>query len=400
MTARELIELWRDSIGDLPGIHRISFEAERGPGRGRDDVSIALSHSDEEVLEQAAAALVSEALQFSNTRDVSESYDMGKTQLDFELLPEARVLGLTAADVGNQLRGAFHGSLALRLMRGTNEIEVRVKLPEEERKDIHNLQDLVIRTPQGSEVPLFDVVTITENEAFSRINRRNGRRIVSVSMDIEPKRAAGQVLAALDAEVLPELRQNFPGLTWTFEGRDAAMRESMVSLVGGFGIALFGIYALLAIALKSYLQPVVVLGAVPFGIIGAVFGHMLLGYDLSLVSVMGIVALSGIVVNDSLIMIDYANRHRADSTALEAILLAGVRRFRPIFLTTATTFCGLTPLILEKSLQAQYIIPMAISLGFGIVFATVVVLILVPCLYLILEDFAGSTVLEVSHEPA
>ena len=208
-------------------------------------------------------------------------------------------------------------------------------------------------------------------------------------MDVEPKRATGQVITALQSDVLPQLRRDFPGLTWTFEGSDAEMREATATLWGGFGLALVVIYALLAIAFRRYLQPLIVLIAIPFGIVGAVIGHMLLGYDLSLISLMGVIALSGVVVNDSLIMIDFANRNRGQQSAFDAILHAGMRRVRPIFLTTATTFFGLGPIILERSLQAQYIVPMAISLGFGIVFATSIILLLVPCLYLILEDLVS-----------
>jgi multidrug efflux pump subunit AcrB len=274
----------------------------------------------------------------------------------------------------------------MRLLRGTNEIEVRVKLPESERQEMYHLEDLVIRTPDGAEVPLLDIAEMRQAEAFTSISRRDGRRIVNVSAKVEPKRTTGQVIAALNTDILPALRDQFPGLTWTFEGSDAEMRDATATLWGGFGLALFVVYALLALAFRNYLQPFLVLAAIPFGIVGAVMGHILLGYDLSLISLMGVIALSGVVVNDSLIMIDYANRNRANRTALDVILEAGIRRFRPIFLTTATTFFGLTPIILEDSLQAQYIVPMAISLGFGIVFTTAVILFVVPCLYLVLDD--------------
>ncbi|MEC9372667.1 MAG: efflux RND transporter permease subunit, partial [Planctomycetota bacterium] len=186
MTAGEVIALWRDSIGDLPGVDQISFEAERGPGGHRQDISVDLSHSDIDVLEKASEAFVERAEQFTNTRDVNDNYNKGKTQFDFRLLPEGRALGLTPAEIGGQLRGAFYGSLALRLLRGTNEIEVRVKLPEEEREDLYHLEDLVIRTPAGTEAPLLDVVEVRQGEAFTSISRRDGRRIVNVSMDVEP----------------------------------------------------------------------------------------------------------------------------------------------------------------------------------------------------------------------
>ncbi|MEM9366495.1 MAG: efflux RND transporter permease subunit [Planctomycetota bacterium] len=386
MTADEVIDLWRDSIGDLPGVSQVTFEAERGPGGYRRAISIALSHSNIAVLEQAAVALVDRVEQYANVQDVSDNYNKGKTQFDVRLRPEGRALGITDEELGNQLRGAFFGSLALRLLRGTNEIEVRVKLPEEQREDLYSLQDLIIRTPDGAEVPLLDVAEVVATEAFSSINRRDGRRVVNVSMNVEPKRAITQVISALREEELPRLREDFPGITWTFEGSDAELRRATSSLWGTFGLALAVIYSLLAIAFRAYIQPLIVLVAIPFGIVGAVLGHIVLGYDLSLVSFMGVIALSGVVINDSLIMIDYANRRRKECTAYEAISQAGIRRFRPILLTTLTTFGGLIPLIFERSLQAQYIIPMAISLGFGILFSTAIILVLVPCLYLILDD--------------
>ncbi len=386
MTANEVIELWRDSIGDLPGVSQVSFRAERGPGGHRRAINIALSHSDISVLEKAAEAFVEQARTYANVRDVNDNYNKGKAQYDFRLRPEGRALGLTDEELGDQLRGAFFGSLALRLLRGTNETEVRVKLPEEQREDIHNLEDLVIRTPSGAEVPLLDVAELQKDEAFTSINRRDGRRAINVSMDVQPKRAVTQVIEALRKEGLPQLRRDYPGITWNFEGSDAEMRRATSSLWGSFGLALAVIYSLLAIAFRGYIQPLIVLVAIPFGIVGAVLGHIWLDYDISLVSLMGVIALSGVVINDSLIMIDYANRRRQVSNAFDSISQAGLRRFRPILLTTLTTFGGLMPLIFEESLQAQYIIPMAISLGFGILFSTAIILVLVPCLYLILED--------------
>ncbi len=386
MTANEVIQLWRDSIGDLPGVHQVTFEAESGPGGYRQDISIDLSHSDIDVLEKASRAFLERVERYPMTRDVSDNYNKGKTQFDFKLRPEGRALGLTDESVGQQLRSAFFGSVALRLMRGTNETEVRVKLPRDQRQDIFNLEDLVIRAPNGVEVPLLEVVDIEQTASFTSINRRSGRRVVNVSMDVEPKRAVTQVISALQNTELPQLRRDYPGITWTFEGSNAEMRRATSSLWGWFSLAVVVIYALLAIAFRSYIQPLIVLIAIPFGIVGAVLGHMVLGYDLSLISLMGVIALSGVVVNDSLIMIDYANRNRGDDSAFDAILEAGVRRFRPIMLTTLTTFGGLIPIIFETSLQAEYIIPMAISLGFGILFATAINLVLVPCIYVILDD--------------
>ena len=387
ITAGEMIALWRDNIGDIQGVDQITFEAERGPGGARQAISVDLSHSDIDVLERASSSFVERMKAFSNTRDVTDNYNKGKLQYDFKLLPQGRNLGLTSDEIGRQVRDGFFGALAMRQLRGMNEIEVRVKLPLEERKDIKNLQDFLIRTPDGIQVPLMDVVEVEQREAFTSINRRDGRRVVNVGMDVEPANSVSRVLASMQDEVLPQLRSDFPGTTWTFEGSQADMRESTNTLKAGFSIAMLLIYALLAIAFSSYTQPLIVMTAIPFGIVGAVIGHILLGYDLSLVSLMGVIALSGVVVNDSLIMIDYANKRRlAGDSIYESIHEAGLRRFRPIILTTMTTFGGLAPIILETSSQAFYLIPMAISLGFGIIFATMIILVIVPCLYLMLED--------------
>ncbi len=405
ITAAEVIALWRDNIGDIEGVDQITFEAERGPGGAQQAISVDLSHADIDVLERASATFLERMKEFENTRDVTDNYNKGKLQYDFKLLPQGRNLGLTSNEVGRQVRDAFFGALALRQLRGMNEIEVRVKLPKEERKDIVNLENFLIRTEDGVEVPLLDVVKIEQREAFSSINRRNGRRVVNVGMDVEPANAVSRVVASVESDVLPQLRADFPGITWSFEGSQADMRESTETLWAGFSIAMLLIYTLLAVAFGSYTQPLVVMTAIPFGIVGAVIGHILLGYDLSLVSLMGVLALSGVVVNDSLIMIDYANKLRQKGyTMFDAIHEAGLRRFRPIMLTTLTTFGGLTPIILETSSQAFYLIPMAISLGFGIIFATSIILLIVPCLFLIFNDatrWFRKSVLpeEVSHLP-
>jgi multidrug efflux pump subunit AcrB len=386
MTAAEVIRLWRDEIGDIDGVDQITFEAERGPGGYRPDVSIDLSHADIDVLARAAEDFFVQLGAFEVVRDVNDNYDPGKAQLNFTLLPEGHALGLTPAAVGRQVRDAFYGAIALRHLRGTNEIEVRVKLPEAERKDMRYLEDFVVRTPGGVEVPLMSVVEVKQGEAFRSITRRDGRRVITISAKIEPKSASNSLLRVVRQELLPQLRADYPGITWSFEGSQAEMRESTASLWGGFAIAMAVIYALLAIAFGSYVQPLIVMMSIPFGIVGAVLGHILLGYDLSLVSLMGLVAVSGVVVNGALIMVDHANRNRKEMSAYDAIREAGLRRFRPIVLTTLTTFGGLTPIILENSRQASHLVPMAISLGFGIIFATSIMLVVVPCLYMMLED--------------
>ena len=389
LNANQIIELWRDNIGDLPGISQIKFEAEAGPGGARDGIRIDLSHTDNDVLEKVTQSLVATAESYANTRDVNDNFNRGQTQFDFTLRPEGAAMGFTPELVGQELRSSFYGALALRMMRGTNEVEVRVKLPAEERKEIFHLENMIIQSPSGVEVPFMEVVDLDQAGAFATINRVDGLRRISVSMDAEAKRSASQLIKEFDEVVLPALRADYPGLTWSFRGQNAEMQEATESLKVGFLFAIFVIYALLAVAFHSYVQPFVVLIAIPFGAIGAIMGHMMLGYDLSIVSIMGLIALSGVVVNDSLIMVDYTNNLRKKHPVAKAVEMAGVRRFRPIFLTTLTTFGGLAPIIFEKSMQTQYLIPMAISLGFGIVFSTAIILLLVPSLYLILEDVKG-----------
>ena len=386
LSAGEVIAIWRDAIGELPGVDQISFEAERGPGGMRSDISVDLSHDDMEVLAAAAQRFKEQLETVQYTRDVSDSYRPGKAQIDLVLTPQGRALGLDPRAVGQQVRAAFFGAVAMRQLRGTDEVEVRVELPADEREELQSLERYVLRTDSGLEVPLLDVVDVERTSSLTSIDRRAGRRVVTVSLDAEPKRAVGQIMGVIDQELLPALRADYPGLTWTFEGSQAEMRESTSSLYVNLALALAVVYGLLAVVFRSYLQPLIIMSAIPFGAVGAVLGHMLLGYELSLVSFMGMVALAGVVVNDSLIMVDYANELRAEMSPAEAIRQAGLRRFRPILLTTLTTFGGLTPIIAEDSNQARQLIPMAISLGCGIVFATAIVLVLVPCLYMLLED--------------
>jgi multidrug efflux pump subunit AcrB len=245
----------------------------------------------------------------------------------------------------------------------------------------------MLRTPSGLEVPLRDVVETVRGDSYTSIDRRQGSRVVQVEADVEPRRRNEEVISALEETELPELLSAYPGLTTSFEGHQAEIRDSMGSLKAGFIIALLAIYGLLALPFRSYVQPLIIMVSIPFGIVGAILGHLIMGYDLSLDSLFGVVALSGVVVNDALVLVDATNRRcRAGVDTFTALLNAGEQRFRPVMLTTLTTFCGVAPLIFERSIQAQIMIPMAISLGFGIVFATIITLVIVPCLYYALED--------------
>jgi multidrug efflux pump subunit AcrB len=383
----EVVRLWRERTGVPLGLQSLRFESDRGGPGGGAALTVELSHRDTAVLDRASAALAERLDEFANVKDVDDGFTPGKEQLDFSIRPEGQALGLTSREVARQVRNAFSGVEALRQQRGRNEVTVRVRLPADERRSEFDIENLMIRTPAGSFVPLMEVAEVERGRAYIGIDRRDGRRTITVSAGVEPLGETGRVMAALNETVLPQLARDYPGLSHGYQGRQASMKESSTGLFRGFGLALIVIYFLLAIPFRSYIQPAIVMIAIPFGLVGAVLGHLIMGYNLSLMSMMGIVALSGVVVNDSLVLIDYANRRRREGdTPFEAISAAGVRRFRPIILTTLTTFGGLAPMIFETSRQARFMIPMALSLGFGILFATVITLLLVPCLYLLIED--------------
>ncbi len=390
LSTAQMTRRWREEGGTVPGLTSLRFQSDRGgPGSGA-ALTVELSHRDIGVLDRASAALAGRLAEFPNVTDIDDGYTPGKQQLTFSITAEGQSLGLTSREVARQVRSAFFGAEALRQQRGRNEVAVKVRLPEGERVSEYDVEGLMIATPAGTFVPLRQVAEVDRGRAYTTIRRRDGRRTVTVTADVEPIGETGRIQAALDDVILPQLTLDHPGLSHGYEGRQADMRESMQSLVGGFALALVAIYFLLAVPFRSYTQPVIVMTAIPFGIVGAVLGHVIMGYSLSVMSMMGIVALSGVVVNDSLVLIDYANRQRPlGASAREAIQAAGVRRFRPVLLTTLTTFGGLAPMIFETSRQARFMIPMAISLGFGILFASIIMLLIVPALYLVVEDVLG-----------
>ncbi len=385
-TAR-LTQIWREATGDIAGLESIKFESDAGgPGRGA-ALSLELSHRDIAVLEAASGELADALSYYPNVIDVDDGFSPGKQQIDFKVLPQGQSLGMQAADIARQIRQSYYGAEALRQQRGRNEIKIMVRLPREQRISEYHLEEMILRTPDGGEVPLKEVVALERGRADTSIERRHGRRVVNVSADVNPRSQAGQVMEALIADILPQLQARYPGLSYSFEGRQADRKESVQSLLRGLMIALIIIYAMLAIPLNSYIQPAIIMISIPFGLVGAVIGHLIMGYSLSVLSLFGIVALSGVVVNDSLVLIDFANRRRKQGIMVrEAIHDAAIHRFRPVLLTTVTTFGGLTPMIFETSRQARFLIPMAISLGYGIVFATIITLVIVPSVYLIIDD--------------
>jgi multidrug efflux pump subunit AcrB len=381
--------LWRKRVGTLAGLESIKFESDAGgPGQGG-AISVELRHRDIDILERASSDLAGALGFFPNVTDIDDGFAPGKQQIDFQIKPDGRSLGMRSQEVAKQVRHAYYGAEVLRQQRGRNEVKVMVRLPKGERVSEHNLEEMVLRTPAGKEIPLSEAVTLKRGRAYTTIDRRNSQRIVTVTADVRPRSKAGQVLQSITEEALPALQAKYAGLTYSFEGRQADQRESVQGLTKGLFIALLIIFAMLAVPFNSYIQPMIIMMSIPFGIVGAVAGHLIMGYSLSVMSLFGVVALSGVVINDSLVLIHFANsRRQAGMSSHDAIHDAGIQRFRPILLTTLTTFGGLAPMIFETSRQAKFLIPMALSLGYGILFATAITLVLTPSLYLIIEDLS------------
>jgi len=343
-------------------------------------VEIQLASADFDQLLVAVDRLKKEIAGYPGTSDIQDSFKEGKLEMRMDLKPQARVLGLTMTDLARQVRSGFYGAEALRVQRGSDDARVMVRYPADERRTLGDIEQMRIRTPAGDEVPFAYVADVSLGYGYAAIQRSDGQRIVTVTADLDSKIGnAEEINADLQSRFLPRLIQDYPGVRYSYEGEQREQADSFASLGQGFAVAMLAIYALLAIPFKSYTQPLVVMGAIPFGIVGAIWGHALLGIDLAMLSMFGVVALSGVVVNDSLILLSFYNKLREDGMPQdEAIVEAGRQRFRPIILTSATTFFALLPMILEKSVQAQFLIPMAVSLGFGILVATFIILLVVP----------------------
>ena len=381
-----LTSRWSEAVGMVPDAESVTYSsALHSSGKA---VEFHLSSSDNERLSAAAEDLMKELETYPGVYGIEDSFLPGKKEMQIKLKPEARSLGITLYDLARQVRHAFYGAEALRLLRGQDEVKVMVRYPEDERRDLSNLEDMRIITPQGELIPFSRVAELKLEEGYSYITRAQRKRVVQVMADVDMEQNnPNRVRDTVVKEFMPELRAKYPGLDYTVEGKGRHRKEAFRDIYRGFAIALLGIYALLAIPFRSFTQPLVVMCAIPFGIIGAVFGHMIMGIDLTIMSRFGMVGLTGVVVNDSLVLIHMANRLRdGGAAAHEAVVAAGARRFRPIMLTSITTFAGVTPMLLEKSIQAQFLIPMAVSLGFGVLFATGITLLLVPSGYVILDD--------------
>lgn len=386
-SAAEVQRRWQNETGNVPGAETLSFNSTLGPQQA--DLGFELTHSDEDQLYAATTRLADALTAIEGVGQIDSSLDLGKRQYEFVMKETGLAAGLQPGDLARQLRQAYFGEEVQRIQRGRDEIKVYVRYPIETRSALSGLEEMRIRLPDGSGVPLSVVARIEEGRSPTSIERVNGRRVLTVTADVDESITTPNTVSAIvEGQIIPELLADFPGLRWQPEGQSREQAEDFASLLNGFILAIIVIYALVATQLKSYFQPVVILISIPLGVSGAIFGHLLLGFDLSFVSLFGVVALSGVVVNSSVVLVDRFNieMKAPGISAMDAVVKATIRRFRPITLTTITTALGLLPIMSETSPQAQFLIPMAVSLATGLVFSSFMMMFVLPALVLVVED--------------
>jgi multidrug efflux pump subunit AcrB len=388
LASQDIARLWREKAGTVPGAVEVNFTASiMDAGK---PIQVRLAAKNPGTLVFASRDLQVWLAEQPGAIDISDSHREGKRELRIAIRPKAEALGLRLSDLARQVRQAFYGDEAQRIQRGRDDLKVMVRYSETERRSLSSIEAMFIRTQTGDEVPLSTVADLSWGRGPATVTRFNRRRSIDVFSDVDTALGGNEttIKAGLKERALPDLMDKYPGLSYSFEGSQAEQAEFMGGMVSQAIFALLLIYALLAVPLRSYMQPLIIMSVIPFGIVGALLGHIFMGAGLSMMSFIGLIALTGIVVNDSLVIVDFVNRYLSHGgTVREAIERAGVARFRPILLTSLTTFSGLLPLMFETSMQAQFLIPAAISLAFGVLFATLLTLVFVPCLYLMLEDF-------------
>ena len=386
---REIEKRWRALAGRVPEAVEVSFFS--SIFAAGEAINLQLQSHRIDHLTEASERLKAKLAEYPGVLDIADSFRAGKREVELDILPAAETLGLSLSDLARQVRQAFYGEEVQRIQRGRDDVRVMVRYPVAERRSLGDLENMRIRTAEGTEVPFATVAEARLGRGYSTIRRSDRQRVVNVTTDVDRGLISeGEVLRALQAGPLPEILSDYPGMTVSLEGQQREQRRTVAGLQRWYPVALFLIFALLAVPLRSYFQPLLIMSVIPFGLVGAFAGHLLMGRNLSMMSVMGIIALSGVVVNSSLVLVHDVNARRAEGATLrDAVIEAGIGRFRPIVLTATTTFVGLVPLMSERSTQAQFLIPMAISISFGVVFASAVTLFVVPSGYLILEDLRG-----------
>jgi len=388
LEGEDITRMWRERAGEIAGVKDLTFSGGDGFGGGP-PLSFNLIGDNLTTLKKAADELQLKLQEYEGVFDITNSLDSGGEEIRLTIKPEAEALGLTMSSLGRQVRQAFYGEEAQRIQRGKDELKVMIRYPLEDRRSIADLENMRIRTPSGDEVPFQSVAEIEFGQAFARILRQNRKRSVTVSADIDPELVEpGELIEEISEDYIPRLLANYPGVTYSLEGASLEEVELIRNLSFASLAALFLIYTLIAIPLHSYSQPLIIMSVIPFGLIGAVIGHIVMGKAISMFSLFGLIALAGVVVNDSLVMVDFINKARDEGASIkDAVIQSGTLRFRAIVLTSLTTAMGLMPIMFEKSVQAQYVTPMAISMSFGIIFATVITLFLIPALYMLLNDW-------------
>ncbi len=382
----DIENLVRARIENIPNIDTLEFKSSLVSNDP--DIEVEITHPDEGMLIKASHHLRQALENIAGTKDVQESFEYGKPEYVFKVNEQGYAVGLTPAALGQQLRDAFFGFEVQRFQRGNSEVLVYVRYPKETREQLATIEQMRLLLPNGATAPLNTVADIVQQRGYNEIQSVDGRRIVTVTADAQTDEVTpDQIVKVLQREVLPELQELYPGLEYSFEGKTREQKEDLASLGRNMMIALLIMYMLLGAQLKSYIQPFAVMSAIPFGIVGAILGHLLLGYDVSFISLFGVVALAGVVVNDSIVLVDYMNLQREQGVEIvQSALLAIERRFRPILLTTLSTSLGLLPILMETSIQARFLIPMVVSLACGILFATIIVMFLLPCLLVVIDD--------------
>ncbi|MBQ74619.1 MAG: cobalt-zinc-cadmium resistance protein [Gammaproteobacteria bacterium] len=409
--ANRIADRWREITGHVPDAIELQFSADTFSAG--DPIGLRLRGRDVDQLREAALHLRTELGRYPGVMDVSDSFRAGKQEIKLDILPEAKPLGLTLNDLARQVRQAFYGEEAQRIQRGTDDVRVMVRYPEEERRSLGNLEDMRIRTTDGTEVPFSSVAQVTYGSGFSTIRREDRQRVVRVRGDVnralvspelvitDMEKALCEKGSSFTDRKIPCTNSLFPTVTYSLSGEAEERDKALGSLFSTIPLAMMIIFALLAIPLKSYMQPLVIMSVIPFGAVGAIVGHFIMGWNLVFFSLLGIIALSGVVVNASLVLVHYINRQRRQGVPVfEAVTMAGVARFRPIVLTSVTTFVGLIPLMTDTNPETFMFIPMGISLAYGVLFATVITLFLVPSLYLMLEDWLHFCGLDKEVDPA
>ncbi|MHC4878838.1 MAG: efflux RND transporter permease subunit [Planctomycetota bacterium] len=392
LTSDQIVERWRQQAGEFAGAETLSFGSlSMGPGGRPIEFKLLAAAEDMPQLEAAIEECKEKLATYDGVFDIADDSSPGKWELQIKVQPDAEALGVPLQAIAGSVRSAYYGEEVMRIQRGRHEVKIMVRYPADERRSLANLRDLRVDTGDGVKRPLSELADVNVTRSYSEINRVNQKRSITITADLDEEKAnAAQIVRELQSDFMPELVQNYPGVGVRWEGQQEQSVESMQSLLFGLAIAMLATFALLTLEFRSYIQPAIVMAVIPFGLIGALWGHALMGLPLTMFSLMGLVALTGVVVNDSIVLVDFINHRVRDGVPLkQAIIESGQRRFRPVILTSLTTVAGLLPILTETSLQAQILIPMANSLCFGLILATALVLLLVPTLYRIYGALRG-----------